>query len=755
MPVQWLYVLQNGAITAPAGSDGSVAHWKNITDPNSPVKPSRDNPIVGRVAFWTDDETSKLNVNTASEGTFWDRSIGTTQGASPYSEQKLQNNMPIKGEYQRYPGHPAMTSLSPVLAGLIPSFGVPLSDTVSSGDYGNKLKRYYDLVPRVGEGGSQAGTRDTYTEKNKAILENYKIALDQDRLYSSIDELMFRPNETPRVVNPDVTKQVLERAKFFLTAYNRAPEVNVFSQPRISLWNLQQENEPNKGKPNASGVNAPASARNIKDKVLAFCATIGRESKSPNAKPAFYAFQRHSIYLREAVNDRSSHKDIPFKQLPEYGFAPPSSQHPHLDWTANDPAMQRNQKLYTYLQNLTDMKIPGWGKSFTSKYSKADRDQILTQMVDQLRTGTNSYARDPQLLPRYEYAPARGMPDASSGETQLVPLVPPNGTPGEGTKGFGRFPSVTEMALLFYRSGPNTPAKDGKPEMRKMRILVILEPYTPTAGSWTWSPLVRYVVKGLNKIKINGEDKLFPLDKKTGDVYPGISNLVTSRCGYGSGGNHNTAFTGTWASFRAWNGPGSDKNKKIPAPGATEYKEEDDYALVSKEIEIPVPAPGQKDTFEFDVVGDENSKSLEFVVEVHAGFALGFGAGSESASSATRTLVQTHKFLFARTGESSSPSKAYVWPVPDDAGGNLRDINGRFGVNDDGTWLVKAADTVRSMQVDPSGPTKGDLAGSPDGGMFPQIIIGAESITGATVSKQARRSIDPTHSLRNGDGKHL
>ena len=65
MPVRWLYTL----------ADGTLGHLDEsltfIPAGNGP-KPTPQNPIVGRFAFWVDDESSKINVNTASEGVFWD-----------------------------------------------------------------------------------------------------------------------------------------------------------------------------------------------------------------------------------------------------------------------------------------------------------------------------------------------------------------------------------------------------------------------------------------------------------------------------------------------------------------------------------------------------------------------------------------------------------------------------------------------------------------------------------------------------------
>ena len=75
------------------------------------------------------------------------------------------------------------------------------------------------------------------------------------------------------------------------------------------------------------------------------------------------------------------------------------------------------------------------------------------------------------------------MPDATIGETQIVPLVPPDTAVGKGTKGFGRFPTITEAAFIFYRSDTVPPG--GTTATPSMRALFVVEPYSPTAGSWT------------------------------------------------------------------------------------------------------------------------------------------------------------------------------------------------------------------------------------------------------------------------------
>lgn len=701
MPVRWLYVLRDGTITAPDPTGTTSATW---TSAPAYLKPTNDNPIVGRVAFWADDDTCKLNINTASEGTFWDRAwADSDNSSSPFGERQLTNRVPVKGEYQRYPGHPATVCLSPVLGGLVPQYKIPAqtNDAISNSDYTKFYQKYYDLLPRVRAGGTQAGTVDTST--NTAA----RIDPDQNRLFSSVDELLFVAPDgsnpaaptvaANRTATTNITKATLEKGKFFLTTYNRAPEVNAFGRPRLSLWQLQLENDPNKG--NGGG---PKRPRNSKDELLAFCSTINSASKYQ------YYFQRYSFYLRDPTNVRTAHPTTPFMQLPSHGFQAPSSQDPALDWTGS--GMTRNQDLYKYLQDLTSTNIPGWGAKITDKYPAATRDQILTEMVDLIRAGTNSYAIDPNLPPRYEYAPARGLSDAASGETQIVPLVPPDGGVGGGTKGFGRFPTVTEAALIFYATDSvnnNTAGSPGK----KMRAVLVLQPYSPTAGSWSWSPLVRYKITGAQNLSINGQKGVFR---------DNLVNLTTARCGYGSGGNHTTAYTGIFACFRLWNGSGNDKNKNIPASGFTTWDQEKDYPFVSDEIVID-PAKG-KFTFE----------GGDITIETHSGYADGIDKPNP-------TLVQTIKLSFPAP-------KSSTWPNPKNSVAN-RDFNQRIN----GFALIDTNnDTVRSLQVDAYGPSRGDL----------RYVASLKTVTPDYFAGYAGAKGDPSyddattrviHSLRNGD----
>jgi len=65
MPVEWVYVFEDGGLMF-VNEEGFIRQFRDQT------LPSADNPIVGRYGFWIDDLSCKINVNTASEGVYWD-----------------------------------------------------------------------------------------------------------------------------------------------------------------------------------------------------------------------------------------------------------------------------------------------------------------------------------------------------------------------------------------------------------------------------------------------------------------------------------------------------------------------------------------------------------------------------------------------------------------------------------------------------------------------------------------------------------
>jgi uncharacterized protein (TIGR02600 family) len=392
MPVRWLYQLRDGSLVAASGSgtNASVAgaHPQN-------------NPIVGRIAFWTDDETCKVNINTASEGIYWDTPRLT------YSQDiAFANYQPTQKEFQRYPGHPAMTSLAPVFFATNSTSTPPLTK--------DQRDALYEVTPRIVGGGSDAGT----------VIANGALTPDSDRLYASVDELMFamppgagtRPVQDP---NATITADKIRKRAFFLTANSRAPEVTLFNTPRVAMWPIY--------KLNAAGA-LDTTRTTAYDKLIAFCSTIGGQP---------YFFQRQD------------------------------SRSPDNDWVT----IPRNQELLRYLQTLSGKAVPGFGASLVSKTTAADRDQLLVSMLDYIRS-TNLYDDNLSANTYTTQAAAENAPqfttgrkitstEAWQGHGLVVPLRVPQGltgiVPAPGAEiaanrphiGFGRFHTIAEAGLLF------------------------------------------------------------------------------------------------------------------------------------------------------------------------------------------------------------------------------------------------------------------------------------------------------------------
>ena len=316
MPVQWLYVLE----------DGTVGYLDSGNRFVGSVAPSEDNPIVSRVAFWTDDETCKVNVNTASEGVFWD-----TPRVDTREDRNLASFQPQTGEYQRYPGHPAMTCLSTVL---FPNEGRGLGGRLDPRRDIDKFEALWTIAPGIPVEGSRGGTEkvtDIDARPVAAVPENY-------HLYTSPDEIRFGSDLRggKRIVHPEITVEKLEHAKFFLTARSRAPETTHHSHPRMLMWPVAERKD----------------RRTVFDRVFAFCGTIGGGE---------YYFQRESAYSR------------------------------HNEFYRR--AGRRNHHLFDYYRSLTDEPQLGFRGSFADKYGGGrfdDRDNILAESFDYIRD-TNLY----------------------------------------------------------------------------------------------------------------------------------------------------------------------------------------------------------------------------------------------------------------------------------------------------------------------------------------------------------------------------
>jgi len=431
MPVKWLYLLQDGTLSAVSTPSSDT---NTVSVPGATV----NNPIVGRVAFWTDDEAAKVNINTASEGTYWDvpraytmDDYGMYQGSgNAVATPGLSICQPAQHEFQRYPGHPATTCLSPILGAHTAAAFYPSSQTypasITATD-AQKIDRYYQVAPRVNFGGSESGT------KQPTDVMPFK----QDRLYASIDELVFSTTfnaATPGSRTPNLPsgpaafdKATLEKVKFFLTANSNAPETTLFNTPRISIW----------------PVNSNTAKQTAYDKLSVFCTTIGKQA---------YYFPRSNPRDQKA------------------------------DYTA------RNQTLYKYLQAETSQNIPGFGGNFLAKYpagnGPSDRDQILTYIYDYIRC-TNTQDRSTGATP---YTPVFIQP-APLAAGEVIPIQI------GATQGFGRFYTVSEADLLFYATqltGNST----------GLNALLVMQFSTPLQGLGCMRSNLSYTVSGLEKLQV-------------------------------------------------------------------------------------------------------------------------------------------------------------------------------------------------------------------------------------------------------------
>jgi uncharacterized protein (TIGR02600 family) len=425
MPVEWIYILQDGTTGALDGSNNFIS--------SQPSKqPSSANPIVGRVAFWTDDESCKVNINTASEPTFF---------SPPYfyhqRDSKWANFPPASAEYQRYPGHPATVALSAVLA---PGISLdPFAPELAKSAINNIVQTkelIYRLMPKVASGGSMSGTRPFMTDEFSSSNGEEQPATNGDavnarkeRLFASVDEMLFQddldggnysgsqgriaarvaiPGDTTRYL---MGRDTLERSRFFLTAHSRAPEFSIYGLPRVAMWPVADEGQ-------------GATKRTSFDNMIALCATIGG-GKTGATIANSYIFRR--------AEPHSGSYDVS-GSASGYG----TSQ-----------GLARNSNLLNYLYaQMTGLQFPrtsslGSSGDFGAKYGTANAAQLAVQFFDYIRctnlydgllardndassildvngnispTGTALYdKRDDLTSSRYTYTEQRGTTKASGG----------------------------------------------------------------------------------------------------------------------------------------------------------------------------------------------------------------------------------------------------------------------------------------------------------------------------------------------------
>jgi len=420
LPAAWIYVLEDGQLIVPAGCDAESASFDS-------EKATASNPIVGRVAFWTDDESCKLNLNTASEPEPWD-----TPAANTLTERQFAENPPFPDEAYRISTHPAYTGLGVVLQhsgkGTPDAFQTPMEVSASRSPI-----CYQDPVPD----GVLTPASGVMTSKRQ-------------HFFPSVDEFFYGPSRAPNGQGAGfrVTPLDLRQSRFLLTTHSSAPELNPWGQPKICLWMMPRNLE----------------ERSHEDRRMNACSML------PGG--AGFIFQRAAGWKEPAH--------------------PGSSQSMTADWSE----VPRNRELYAWLQSLTDLPVPGYRRSFAEKYGRHSRDQILTSMLDMLRWSVN---------PASYLPPADGSSNpGGAAQESAVPLTVSNADGTAWTRGFGRFPTTTEVAIVFAFTDverlPNGRPRDADGDgicdrATKLRAFMVVKPFLaasgPPAVSPSWSTRIR------------------------------------------------------------------------------------------------------------------------------------------------------------------------------------------------------------------------------------------------------------------------
>jgi len=480
MPVRWFYQLEDGTL-------GLLNEQGRFTPVVGEGRPSRSNRLSGRLAFWTDDETCKINVNTASEGVHWD-----TPRCSTREEIALATKQPAAGEFQRFPGHPAMVSLSSVL---FPNhrFGADGS-TANARMAGPPMAplnpavahRLWSLAPVLNGSMEHTSRGGRAIVAHLAAPDPWPATPDRTARVSAIHDLIWDPGSTTsspqiREVDPLFISQPaaairLARGGFFLTAASAAPELTLFGTPRISVWPIHENVVP------GQGLRGPVPRGSAHDFMMALTTTLGA---------------RRYHWQRAAPGDG------------------------HFNFFAT--AAGRNRELFEYARALTSRAVPGFQRpglagSFAEKYGAGpadDRDSILLGIFDYMRQ-TNF--NDTGLTSEQQFCvscPA----DPQRGFGQVSPLFAGGTAKTRRTdqlqvedlhaaKGIGRMLTVSEVAFVFFCRAEvgadgvirGTPSSDeaarrlNLPGMKEIQMAVVVEGFVPSQG---WGEYRPYLALGL------------------------------------------------------------------------------------------------------------------------------------------------------------------------------------------------------------------------------------------------------------------
>jgi hypothetical protein len=261
---------------------------------------------------------------------------------------------------------------------------------------------------------------------------------------------------------------------FFLTVSSKAPDLNPFNRPRVTMWPVPDAAHAMVANPSA----APAgSNRSPSDRKIVLSSTIGTND---------YYFTRYDA--TSPTNDFSG----------------------------------RNQVLYNYLRRQMDAPVPGFLGAFSSPEkwsggsSSLQADQICTLVFDYIRSCINladSSAGSSTNLTQSSFSYAyttppivqgtNSVPQMTNGSGQVVPIRITN-PDGKITRGIGRFPTIAGASLWFIARGANQPPlmchPNGRPMMYDSTGTTLLSASDGTPSGW--AGLILTLI-GQTKAKVN------------------------------------------------------------------------------------------------------------------------------------------------------------------------------------------------------------------------------------------------------------
>ncbi|MEN3941079.1 Verru_Chthon cassette protein A [Prosthecobacter sp. SYSU 5D2] len=490
MPVRWIYKLRDGTL-------GTLDEEGRFFGAGG-EEADKSNPVVSRFAFWVDDESSKVNVNTAAEGSFWD-----TPRADTAQERALAATVPSRLEYMRHPGHPAGVCLSSVL---LPNRRLSPLGFYNTGNSAMEAMSYEDArdlwrlgrltVAERNDGTSLGGT----TEADWPVLWNHASheSVRQAR-YACLDELLFDHVDDSRfpgmwgtaagksgqrrrsrffMQHPEAVEQ-MQRSRFFLTTQSAAPETTLFGTPRVAMWPMTKD-------------------------TLLNGDTLG--SSAANRDTVY----NHKVAMAAKVKDKAY-------------FVQRSAPGNGID---DFRVISGNRALFEYLQRLTSQTFPGFdhkgvtGSTFAAKYGE-DRDAILLGMMDYLRAAN---CADMQLDHKLQYSVlCPGAEHHGFGQISALQLAPSRTPKAESNhiQGMGRMLTISEVALVITcraevdefgnvkgnptpegkaalegKSERGKPPGPGNPGDRELEVGFLVETFLPQHGWTDYRPFVNIALAG-------------------------------------------------------------------------------------------------------------------------------------------------------------------------------------------------------------------------------------------------------------------